>query len=371
KTAAELETAAEPGTAAEPKAAAEPKKVSEPETAAEAIAVAEPAKKSETPELPPAPPVLAAEPEAAPPQEVEAPVEADESAPEESASTPPPEPRESAPEPEVEAPKPAFSAKVTPIDALTLERASTAEAHRLAEELARAAALASPEETVAPPRQTTPEAVDLRRLFDREETESPRTTHSETPTPEPRQAPETAESAEDEKPESAVQVAPPPPPPASEPESSRLALPSGIVGHDTFQKLLESKQTFHGTVVAIGVSGLETVPWEENGTAELVKGLLKAEDLACRTSDTEFILTFPEQTGPAGQQRIQHVSQQLWDHQIRSVGRSPVMFCWGATEAKKDTLSAAVAGARDRLEQTRRNRERAPRQIHNYRVVNS
>lgn len=319
------------------------------EPAEETLVPPEQPQASEIPEPPPPAPAIKAEETVAEP-----PI---------SASAPEPEPKPIAAEPELAPPKPSWSGKVTSIDALAFERASAAEARRLAEELERVANLAtSPESPPTPEAEAEqPEPVDLRSLFDQEEHDSRQ------PVAEQR-----AEEPSAETPDLEVEPLPPSPPPVvKEAVGSRPALPAGIVDRETFEKLLESRQTFQGTVIAIGVAGLDEAPWEQNGTADLLKGLLRADDLACRTAENEFMLILPDQTGPESQQRIQHVSQQLWDHQIRSVGRSPVMFCWGATEAMNESLSTAVLGSRDRLEQTRRNRERAPRKIHNYRVVNS
>ena len=69
------------------------------------------------------------------------------------------------------------------------------------------------------------------------------------------------------------------------------------------------------------------------------------------------------------QRRLFQVSEKLWDFQLRSLGQLAVMFSWGGLEVSSDSLSSAVAAARERMYQTRRNRRQSP--LDRKRVVNA
>ena len=79
-------------------------------------------------------------------------------------------------------------------------------------------------------------------------------------------------------------------------------------------------------------------------------------DFACRFQDDEFILLFPGEADSSAQRRLFQISEKLWDFQLRSLGHHSIMFSWGGLEVKRDTLSDAVASARERMFQTKRNR---------------
>jgi len=210
------------------------------------------------------------------------------------------------PEEALSGPSLALHAKVTPIDRLALERFSSQEALHLAEELAQAANVA---------------------------------------------AEEIARSAPEE-------------------DSLELSLPSGMLERATFEAVISTEDMFRGAVVAVGINGNEGASQQDRQIEKLMQSLLDHDALGCRTDDNECVLIFPGEDGATGQRRFQYVSQLLWDYQIRSVGSSSITFSWGATETENASLAATVASARERLEQTRRHRERAPSQIHSYRLIN-
>ena len=151
-----------------------------------------------------------------------------------------------------------------------------------------------------------------------------------------------------------------------------MSLPTGIQSAAAFSDLLTRTKSFRGTVFAIGVgapagstgakdrrSGAETMDAATlSAVTGLIETLLTPRDLASRASHGEFILVCPNESGSSGQKRIQQVSQQLWDFQIRSLGASSVTFSWGAVEARGDTIANAVGSARERMRQTMRNRQR-------------
>ena len=54
-------------------------------------------------------------------------------------------------------------------------------------------------------------------------------------------------------------------------------------------------------------------------------------------------------------QRIKnHISERLWDYQLRGIGASSILFSWGGVQVKDQPLSEAVASAVDRMRQTKR-----------------
>ena len=267
----------------------------------------------------------------------------------------PAQPKPVVPRPEAPRPEPSFATnKVTPINAALLDRSSAEEAIQLAEELARVASF------------TAGDLVEAGSEVEGALADVP----TEEPAPETEAEPVAEPDEHVEMPAAEEAAKSPADPSETTPQQEKVSLPAGMLDQATFDELLQSRHAFRGTVVTVGVGGLENAPWEERPAAELIQSLLGEDDLGCRTREGEFTLVFPEEKGSEGQRRVQYISQRLWDHQIRSVSRSPIMFSWGATEASEETLAAAVASARERLDQTRRNRERAPHRIHQYRVVN-
>ncbi len=157
--------------------------------------------------------------------------------------------------------------------------------------------------------------------------------------------------------------------------ATSLVLPTGFQDFSSLSDALVSNEPFSGTIVVVGVgrskglsggkpAGEEAVSIAE--TTDLIQSLTRPTDFACQTSSDEYLLIFPGETGSEAQHRLQYVSQCLWDFQIRSVGSSPVMFSWGAVEVAGEPLGETIDSARERMRQTKRDRERAPRQIHHY-----
>lgn len=194
-------------------------------------------------------------------------------------------------------------------------------------------------------------------------------------------AAETA-AAEGEAPAAPVEVAeappgaPEPPEPATAPPAA-VSIPPGMQDAAALERLLEQGEVFRGVVVAIGVTRGEQRPERPaheagesaNGVEALIASLLGSRDAAFRAADNEFVLLLPEEAGAAAQRRLQHISEVLWDYQIRSMAHAWVLFSWGSVEvADWRPLAEAVAGARERMLQTKRNRERPPSEIHHYRA---
>lgn len=146
-------------------------------------------------------------------------------------------------------------------------------------------------------------------------------------------------------------------------------IPAGLHDAATLRSLIESGMAFAGVAVAIGIndyaglkeklaanSGLDSI----GALNRMVQSMLRPQDFACQFTDDEFILLYPGESGPSAQRRLFQVSEKLWDFQLRSLGHLSVMFSWGGLEVQNERLTEAVASARERMYQTRRNRKANP-----------
>jgi len=242
-------------------------------------------------------------------------------------------------------------------------------------EAAQSTALVQPEpaeaETVQEPdpiAATEPVEDELAETQPEPATEFEPAMASEPPVPEPE--PLVEESDTEPQPE-ASEVSQPP-------ETQKAPLPGGVQESAVLSRLLEVNDTFNGVAVSIGINDFEALRERlasagDAGEAmtpvqKLIDSMLRPEDFACQFTDDEFVLLFPGESGSAAQRRLFQVSEKLWDFQLRSLGQLAVMFSWGGLEVPNDSLSSAVAAARERMYQTRRNRRQSP--LDRMRVVN-
>lgn len=152
-------------------------------------------------------------------------------------------------------------------------------------------------------------------------------------------------------------------------EPTPITIPSGLHDSATLSALLEANRPFSGVVVSIGINDFEALrerlsSGEQNTESlaplnKLITSMLRPGDFASRFQEDDFILLFPGEAGSAAQRRLFQVSEKLWDFQLRSLGQLAVMFSWGGLEVTNEPLSNAVAAARERMFQTRRNRRQA------------
>jgi GGDEF domain-containing protein len=155
--------------------------------------------------------------------------------------------------------------------------------------------------------------------------------------------------------------------PASEaPPVPALALPPGFHDRSTLSHLMQNSDHLSGVVVAVGINDFQRTAEQlgRNGAQDLsrtlesqFRALLRDQDFACRSSEDEYILIYPQENGAAAQRRLNFISERLWDYQLRSLAGIPVMFSWGAVEVQGETLADAVASASERMYQTKRNRK--------------
>ncbi|MCC6294625.1 MAG: hypothetical protein IT164_18375 [Bryobacterales bacterium] len=142
-------------------------------------------------------------------------------------------------------------------------------------------------------------------------------------------------------------------------------VPAGLHPAQLLRDRMKAGVPFQGVAVSIGINDYESMrqKLESPGGADslasidrLVQSMLKQPDFACRFQDDEYVLLFPGEAGSSAQRRLFQISEKLWDFQLRSLGQHSIMFSWGGLEVKNDTLTAAVASARERMFQTKRNR---------------
>ena len=144
------------------------------------------------------------------------------------------------------------------------------------------------------------------------------------------------------------------------------ALPTGLFEGQEFTELMTEAPAFSGIAVSIrindyaavkpklgSVEGIEAM----NGLSNLIRSLLREDrDFAGRAQEDEYVLLFPGEIGDEGQRRLFHLSERLWDFQLRSLGGLALMLSWGGIEVQDEPVSEAVAAARGRLEESRRGR---------------
>lgn len=135
-------------------------------------------------------------------------------------------------------------------------------------------------------------------------------------------------------------------------------LPIGMIQPALLEKWLESEQRFTGLVVSIGVNEGDSSMWHTRGLmqslANYIAGLLKARDYACRTSYDEFLMVCPGEQGAQSQRRLNHISERLWDYQLRGMGPCSILFSWGGVQVQDQPLAEAVASATERMRETKR-----------------
>ena len=134
--------------------------------------------------------------------------------------------------------------------------------------------------------------------------------------------------------------------------------PTGMLQQPAFQELLDGGEPFSGLVVSIGVNESDSSMWHRQGlmqsVATYIGGLLREKEFSCRTGYDEFIMVCYGEQGPQSQRRLNHISERLWDYQLRGIGTCSILFSWGGVEVQDQPLAEAVASAVDRMRQTKR-----------------
>jgi hypothetical protein len=143
--------------------------------------------------------------------------------------------------------------------------------------------------------------------------------------------------------------------------SNHLVIPAGMYDQSFLARLLEIKKPFTGLAVCIGINENDgSAPRSEDlmrSTSLFISGLLQEGDFACQSGDDEFLILCPGPQGADAQHRLSHISERLWDFQLRGIGTFSILFSWGGIEANNELLSDAIVSAADRMYQTKRSRK--------------
>ena len=134
--------------------------------------------------------------------------------------------------------------------------------------------------------------------------------------------------------------------------------PKGMIQPTVFEELLKSEAPFSGLVVSIGINDSDSSMWHSQGLMQSVgsyiAGLLKESDFSCRTSFDEFVMVCRGEQGAESQRRLNHISERLWDYQLRGIGACSILFSWGGVQVQDQPLAEAIASATERMRQTKR-----------------
>ena len=117
--------------------------------------------------------------------------------------------------------------------------------------------------------------------------------------------------------------------------------PSGMIQQPELEALLESREPFTGLVVSIGINDSDSSMWHSQGLMQSVgnyiAGLLRANDFSCRTAYDEFVMVCRGEQGAQSQRRLNHISERLWDYQLRGIGACSILFSWGGVRSSRST----------------------------------
>ena len=140
--------------------------------------------------------------------------------------------------------------------------------------------------------------------------------------------------------------------------SPELVVRGGMHDATVLSRLLVRTEPFTGLVVSIGV----TAAANEDllcSISNFIAELPHHPGFTCRTAKDEFLMIFPGDYGAGAHRRLSSIAEQLWDYQLRTVGSSPILFCWSAVDVKREPLVDAISAATEDMYQTRRMREAA------------
>jgi hypothetical protein len=150
-------------------------------------------------------------------------------------------------------------------------------------------------------------------------------------------------------------LAEPKPAPVQLTRSDPQSVPAGMGDRAALQTLLESDRPFTGLVVLVGIANSRAAR-VEHPAQPFIEDLLGPADFACRNSDDEFLIVCPGLREVEAQRRLNEISERLWNFQLRGQGSFSVLFSWGGIGVENEPLSAAIASANGRMQQTKRSR---------------
>ena len=143
------------------------------------------------------------------------------------------------------------------------------------------------------------------------------------------------------------------------PGSAPGSQPRGMIQQPAFDELLVSTEPFTGLVLSIGINDSDSSMWHSHGAMQSVgnyiASLLRENDFSCRTAYDEFVMVCRGEPGKQSQHRLNHISERLWDYQLRGIGACSILFSWGGVQVQDRPLAEAVASATERMREIKRN----------------
>jgi len=137
------------------------------------------------------------------------------------------------------------------------------------------------------------------------------------------------------------------------------AMPRGMIDEAILRRVLSVGRPFTGVAISIAMNEDETGRRTEGHmewVCAYIAGLLNDHEFACRTGKEEFLIVCPGTQGAEAQQRLNDVSERLWEFQLRGIGAHSVRFNWGGVEVQNQPLAHALASATERMRVTKRMR---------------
>ncbi len=145
-------------------------------------------------------------------------------------------------------------------------------------------------------------------------------------------------------------------------EFQELSLPPGLHDKSTFAPLIDTGKSVSGVVIYAGLNdyaklteGKTKQQIDEllHPATKLIASIVRDKDFAARVSEDTWLMVFCGELGNAAQRRIDAVSEKFWDFQLRNLGQAALTFSTGAVQVEKESLTDAVAAAKERMEQLR------------------
>jgi hypothetical protein len=143
----------------------------------------------------------------------------------------------------------------------------------------------------------------------------------------------------------------------SKPATGCFSIPAGVYRYPALSYVLAKDEPFSGVVVHIAandVPGYESVP---AGFSRFFTSLMDESDFGCHLADDEFLIIYPEPDASSANRRLRSILEKLWIFQLSVAPVFPVLFSWGAVEAREARLLDAVTDATDKMLQTKRHRQ--------------
>jgi len=137
--------------------------------------------------------------------------------------------------------------------------------------------------------------------------------------------------------------------------------PRGMIDGLALEQILKTNKPFTGVAVSISVTGAEGRPLGDgqlDWVATFIDSLLDENDYGCRIDREEFVIACPGVQRAEAQQRLNDISQRLWEFQLRGIGNHSVVFGWGGVEARNESLGDALASAVERIHLNQNSRNR-------------